>query len=418
MVLRMTEMDSRFSESATARDYGASSNGHASLYQVSLIGVLAQLSRHKWSIAKATAFALIAGIATSIIAPVRYTAATKIMPPHETPSVASMLVSQMAGSGTGSLAAVASGGLGLRNPNDIYVDLLKSRPVADALIQEFGLIGEYRSPDMTAARKKLAERTAIISEKSGLIVISVTDGDKVKAASIANAYADQLRSLTKTLAVTEASQRVLFYEEQLKHAKDDLVSAELVYQEVQRKSGLVQLDAQAKSVIESLAALRAEVAAKQVEVQALRSFSTGRNPDLQLAEQQLFSLQGEAARMEHPNRSSVIGNLGLEDVPGAGMDYLRAQHEVAYRQGLFDLLIKQYDAARMDESKDAAVIQVVEAAIPADRRTSPHRAMIVLLFPMIGIVGACAFSLLNDYIQRNKEISGALSELRAALVGK
>src|SRR6202034_1243746 len=111
--------------------------------------------------------------------------------------------------------------------------------------------------------------------------------EKKRAAAMANAYTNELRLLTKTLAVTEASQRRLFYEDQLKQAKDALILAELAFQQVQQEKGLVQLDAQAKTMIESLAALRAQVAAKQVEVQALRSYSTERNPDLELAEREL-----------------------------------------------------------------------------------------------------------------------------------
>ena len=168
--------------------------------------------------------------------------------------------------GAGSLAAVAGGGLGLKNPNDIYVGLLNSRPVADAIIQQFDLANVYHAKDMTAARKRLASYTEVVSEKNGFIAVSVTDKDKRRVAEMANAYTDELRILTKTLAVTEASQRRLFYEDQLKQAKEALFRAEVSFQQVQQSKGLVQLDAQAKAMIESLAVLRAQVAAREVEV--------------------------------------------------------------------------------------------------------------------------------------------------------
>ena len=215
---------------------------------------------------------------------------------------------------------------------------------------------------MTKARKKLAGYTEVTSEKNGFITVSVTDKDKKRVAEMANAYTDQLRILTKTLAVTEASQRRLFYEEQLKQAKEALVAAELAFQQVQQQKGLVQLDAQAKAMIESLSALRAQVAAKQVEVQALRSYSTEQNPDVQLAERELTSLQAEEARLEQSNHAPGIAGLGLGNVPAAGLEYLRAAHELQYQQALYDMLMKQYDAAKLDESKEAAIIQVVEPA--------------------------------------------------------
>jgi len=205
----------------------------------SFIDMLTQIARQKWLVATVTAISMAVGLIVAFLLPVRYTAVTKLMPPQQTQSSGMMMVNQMMGGGASSLAAMAGGGLGLKNPNDIYIGLLKSRPIADGIIQKFGLVGVYHSKDMTAARKKLAGYTEITSEKSGMLAVSVEDKDKKRAADMANAYTDQLRILTKTVAVSEASQRRLFYEEQLQQAKDSLVQAEVSFQQVQQKKGLV-----------------------------------------------------------------------------------------------------------------------------------------------------------------------------------
>jgi tyrosine-protein kinase Etk/Wzc len=271
---------------------------------------------------------------------------------------------------------------------------------------------------MTAARKELADNTVITSEKKGFITVSVTDKDKKCVAEMANAYTDQLRILTKTLAVTEASQRRVFYDEQLQEARETLLAAELAFQQVQQQKGLVQLDAQAKAMIEGLAALRAQVAAKQVEVQTLRSYSTEQNPDVQLAERQLTSLQAEEARLEQGNHSPGIAGLGLGNVSSAGLEYLRAEHELAYRQALFDMLMKQYDAARLDEAKEAAIIQVLEPAIEPDHKTSPARAKLVLIFALVGFFAGCLLAILLWWIelkQSDQIVAKQFEELRYAL---
>jgi uncharacterized protein involved in exopolysaccharide biosynthesis len=199
------------------------------------------------------------------------------------------------------------------------------------------------------------------------------------------------------------------------------VDAEVSFQKVQQSKGLVQLDAQAKAMIEGLALLRAQVAAKEVEVQALRSYATEHNPDLELAERELSSLRGEAGQLEQRNHSSGFADLGLGDVPGAGMEYLRAEHDVKYRQTMFDLLIKQYDAARLDEAKDAAIIQVVEPAIAPDRKSSPKRALIVFLLTTAGLFAAGLVVLLawwNKSAQSDPRTASQLSGLRHAVTGK
>ena len=421
MVLAMTGKDFSIEETAEAMDGASLSEAPSDGYKVSLIDVLTQLAYRKWLIAKVTGIVMLAGVVLALVQPVRYTATTKIMPPQQTQSGASMIMNQLTGAGGGSLAALAGGGLGLKNPNDIYIGLLTSRPIADAIIQKFNLANEYHAKDMTAARQGLAGNTMVTSEKNGFISVSVTDKDKKRVAEIANAYPDQLRILTKTLAVTEASQRLVFYEEQLKQAKEALVAAELAFQQVQQQKGLVQLDAQANAIIGGIAALRAQVAAKQVEVQALRSYSTEQNPDVQLAERQLTSLQAEESRLEQSNHSPGIAGLGLGNVPAAGLEYLRAAHELAYRQTLFDMLIKQYDAARLDEAKEAAIIQVVEPAIEPDHKSSQKRALIVLLFTIVGFFAGCTLALLRrwrDIVQSDPDVARKIEGFRYALTGK
>jgi tyrosine-protein kinase Etk/Wzc len=356
------------------------------------------------------------------VLPVRYTATTKILTPQQTASTASLLMNQFASAGSSSLVAMAGQGLGLKNPNDMYVGMLKSRPVADALIHKFSLAALYHAKDMTAARKKLADRTTVVSEKEGFIAISVSDPDKKRAAELANDYTQELRTVTKDLAVTEASQRRLFYEGQLNEAKSALVGAEMAFQLVQqKKGGLVQPDAQAKAVVEGLAALRAQTSAKQVELETLRSYSTEHSPEVQITERELSSLQGETAHMEERSRASGFGDLSLHDVPGAGMEYLRAEHELRYRQAIFDLLMKQYDAARLDEAKEAAVIQVVEPAIEPDRRSSPHYRSTLLICAVGGIIIGVFLALLSwwkELIRSDPYFTQQLEGLKHAIAGR
>jgi uncharacterized protein involved in exopolysaccharide biosynthesis len=134
-------------------------------------------------------------------------------------------------------------------------------------------------------------------------------------------------------------------------------------------------------------------------LQALRSYATDRNPEVEIAQRELTSIQDEIARMESRSRASSLPDLGLQDVPGAGLEYLRAEHEVKYRQALFDLLIRQYDAARLDESKEPTIIQVMEPAIEPDRKSSPKRLLIVLAASVLGLFISCIFALVKYWFQ-------------------
>lgn len=382
------------------------------------IEVLTQLAESKQLIAKVTGTSILIGLIVCFALPVRYTAVTTIMPPKQTQSTTTFLNSQMAG---GSLADMAGGGGLLKDPNAIYIGLLKSRPIADTIIGKFCLTKVYRSRDMTAARKDLEDNTQVVSEKSTLISISVTDGDKKRAADMANAYTEQLRVLSKTISVTEASRRRLFFEEQLASQREALIAAEVAFQQVQQSKGLVHLDAQANVMIGSLAVLHGQIAAKEVDLQALRSYSTEHNPEVQLAERELSTMQGEAGQMEQHSQPTGYSDMGLKDLPKAGLDYVRAERELQYQQSFFDLLLRQYEAARLDEAKEAAVIQVVEPAIEPDRKSAPKRIAILLLSTSIGLfLGFVLARMLNSIKVElsDPERARALRKLRCAFIGQ
>jgi uncharacterized protein involved in exopolysaccharide biosynthesis len=374
------------------------SAGQRSTGGVTFIELMVMLALRKRLIAAATGIGILVAVLVSLLLPIRYTSTTTIMTPREAPSLTALFTSngQLANANLSSLASLAGPGMLMRNPNDLYIGFLQSRPVVDAIIDQFGLMKLYRSADRTAARATLAKRTEIVSQKSGLLAISVTDSDKKRATAMASAYIAQLRALTQSIALSEASQRRLFYEDQLKRAKDDVVQAEFALQQVEQKSGIVQVNAQTSAIIGGLAGLRAQITAKEVEVQSLRSYSTDRNPQVQLAESELGSLREQMAIMEQRNPSKKPFDIGLGDIPTAGLDYLTAEHELLYRQTLFDLLLKLYDSARLDEAKEAAVIQTVEPAAEPDRKSSPKRKLIALCGLFCGFLVGCAMALLEQ----------------------
>ena len=361
--------------------------------EIDLLDLLIVLVTRKRLILGATlASAVLAGI-VSLLLPNRYTATTKILPPQQSQSASTMLLNQLAGGGMGSLAALAGGSLGLKNPSDIYVGILKSRTIQDDLIQKFELMRVYRDKRLVDTRKDLASYSDIISEKEGLISISVEDKDPHRAAAVANAYINELRRLTQHLAISEAGQRRLFFEEQVHQAREDLSSAEVALKETQQKTGMIQLDSQAKAVIEAIGTVRAQIAAKEVQLQAMRSFATDQNPQYILAEQQLSGLRTQLAKLES-QAGSGEGDpiLATSKVPAIALEYLRKYRDVKYYETIFELLAKQYEAAKIDESREAAVIQVVDEAVVPDKKSFPKPLLIIPIMTFVGFLCALMWS--------------------------
>lgn len=350
------------------------------------------LARHKYRILAITAVAAITGLLVSFLIPNSYKSEVSILPPQQNQSSAAMMISQLASSGAGSLAAVAGKDLGLRSPSDVFIGMMKSRLVADSLIERFDLVQAYHAKRPSDARKDLKDATDISMTKEGLLTVTVEDHDAKRAAAIANAYVEELHKLTQNLAITEASQRRLFFQQQLQRAKDDLAAAEVQLKDLQQRTGMIQLDSQAKATIEQIGMMRAQIAAKEVQLQAMRSFATEQNPDYVVIQQEVAGLKTQLAKMEN-QQSDREGDplVTTSKIPGVAMEYVRQLREVKYREAVFELFAKQFEAAKIDEAKQAALIQVVDPAIPADRKSAPKRAIITLIVALVAMIVTTAW---------------------------
>jgi uncharacterized protein involved in exopolysaccharide biosynthesis len=259
--------------------------------------------------------------------------------------------------------------------------------------------------------RDLESLTEIIAGKDGVISVSVEDRDPGRAATIANAYVDELTKLTKTLAVTDAGKRRLFFEQEVRTANDDLAAAEQALKHTEETTGLIQLDNQSKVMLQSYADLRAQVAAREVQVQSMRSYATSENPDLIRAEQELSALRSQVARFEGGEGGHSSANIALSKVPSAGLEYVRKLRDVKYREALLELLTKQYEIARIDESKDASFIQVLDQAVAPERKSRPHRSIIVLLATLLAFQSSLVLAYLAESLQRAKEDPRHLARL-------
>ena len=353
---------------------------------------------------------LVAAIAALIVAfllPKQYTAKALVMPPTQSQSsMSGMLLGQL-----GSIAGMGAKDLGLKNPTDLYVGILHSRTVADSLIQQFHLEQLYGKKDLTDVRTKLKDRTEIVATKESMISIAVTDRDPKRAADMANAYVSQLQRLSNTLAVTEAAQRRVFYEQQLQQAKNQLGDAEIALKQTQEKTGVLEINSQARAIIDAIADVKGQIAAKEVKIQSMRAYVTEQNPELKAQEQELAAMQTQLQKLEKQQPQSA-GDIAIPStaLPEVGLEYIRRYRDVKYYETVYQLIAKQYELARMDEAKEAGLVQVVDSAVVPDKKSWPPRLLIVLLAGVAAFLLACGW-----VIARNASRRASQSEFGQAL---
>ena len=332
--------------------------------------------------------------ATLLMTPI-FTATTAILPPQQSQSTASALLGQLGG-----LAGIAGAAAGIKNPSDLYVGMLKSRTVADAMIARFDLVNYYEAELTQDARKSLEGVSSFTAGKDGIITISVDDKDPELAAKMANAYVEELNKLTEVLAVTEASQKRLFFERQMVDARDRLVAAEIEARSAMERGGLASIDAQGQAMIEVTARLRGQISVKEVEIGAMRAFAAEENPRLKAAQQELLALQTELARIEG---ASALRDTQVGGESSAGATNLQLLRNVKYYETLYQMLAQQFELAKIEEAKDSALIQVLDTAIPPERKSKPKRALIVILAVLAAGFVAVLIAFMKEAAQRAAE---------------
>lgn len=387
---------------------------------IELFDLLLVIAREKKMILHATAAAAILSTVIALLLPGVYSARAVILPPQEDHS-------GLASSALGALAELSSAGnsgglgnaLGLKSPSDIYIGMLKSRSVADALIRRFQLQALYDTDSLVEARKELEKQVSVTNGTDGLISVEVEDKDAQRAADIANAYVEELEKLTRHVAITEAAQRRLFIEYQIKQAQDKLVQAEDALRQTQERTGVIDLDNQGKAIIEAVAAIKAQAVAKEVHISTLQSFSAPGNPDLIRARRELSGLNAQISKFELGNLSGngdIMVSTGK--MPEAVLEYLRKLRDVKYQQAVYEMLAKQYEVARVDETRNSVVIQVVDPAIVLDEESGPRRSLIVLLATAFTLILAVMWAFARRGLarmQQGSEPNARWIELRELL---
>ena len=303
----------------------------------------------------------LAALGYSFTIPPTYTAKTQFLPPQQQQSSAASMLASL-----GALGGLSGAATGLKSPADQYIAFMKSVSVQDALIERFKLVEKYEAKLKTDARMALTGSVRIASGKDGLISVEVDNKDPKFAADLANAHVDELRSLLARLAVTEAQQRRMFFEKQLQITKENFTKADLALKSSGINSSVLKTSP--ASAVEAVARLKAGISVQEVKLGTMRNYLTESSPDFKQALSELASLKSQLAKAEKEEPASKDAS-----------DYVARYREFKYQETMFELFARQFELAKVDESREGAVIQVLDVAEPPERKAKPKKALIAVI---------------------------------------
>ncbi|CAN1487330.1 KpsE Capsule polysaccharide export protein [Burkholderiaceae bacterium] len=368
--------------------------------EISLIDLAIALGEEKATILKVTGLFTAVAVVVALLLPNIYTAKTVMMPPQQQQSGAASALASLGG-----LAGLAGAAAGIKSPDEMYVAFMQSEGLQKSIIEKLKLQERYEVKTIFDTRNKLKENVRISSDKkSGLITIEADDKDPGFSAQLANLHVDELRVLLGRLAVTDAQQRRMFYEQQIKKVQAELAEAEQSFRQAKAQSGMQVTAVLAESGVRASAELRGQIAAREVQMSAMSRFATAQNPDVQRLGSELSALRGQLAKLEQ-------GSGVVEAATPLQQQAVKSYRDVKVQEAMLEVLIKQYELARVDEAKEGPLLQQLDMATAPERKAKPKRAVVVLVATFGGLLLGMLLAFVRRAVRKAAESSQGSSQM-------
>jgi uncharacterized protein involved in exopolysaccharide biosynthesis len=362
--------------------------------EVNFMDLLLVVAKYNRFIIMVTLLAAVLSIIYVMQATRVYTAKTVILPPQQESSASSALLASIAG-------GMMGGGSSMAASTNQTLGVMASRTLADAVIQRYNLQSYYKQKSMTQTRSVLWEATKLKADKAGFITLQFSDTNPRLAATIANAFVEELVKLNYTFALTNASRRRLFLENQVTLVRQKLGSAELEVKQMQEKTGMIALDKQTSLAIQGIANLRSQIVSREADLSAMHAYATERNPSYQQLKEVIAGLRIQLRKLEQTGgyeQGSVMVPTGK--LPEKGLQFARAMRGLAEQEAIYAMLSKQLEAARIDEAKDAVLIQVIDRAVEPEFPSKPVGLLVLIISTVLGFVFGVIMSFVREASSR------------------
>lgn len=366
---------------------------------IQLLDVLQTLAENARLLIFGPILVALLALGMSFLSSPSYEATTTIMTPQQSQGGAAAALAQLS-----ALAGMAGmNGAGGSSPGGAatHIGLLMSRSVADRMIDRFTLMKAKNVKTREDARDILERITRVTPRKDGLITIAVVTFDPKLSAAMANTYVEELSLLSDRLAVTEAQKRRQFLEKEIAKVKENLAKAETALGGAGISVNTLKFNPEAMG--QGIATLRAQIMAKELQLTSMRGYLTEYSPSFRLARQELSALRAQLGKYENTQPA------------GDNAEYVNRFREFKYQEALFEQLSRQYELARLDELRDG-LIQVVDVAVPPQRKSNLHKAIIALLAWLASGLVLLAFVFVRHALKRageNADNARKLATIRA-----
>jgi capsule polysaccharide export protein KpsE/RkpR len=352
---------------------------------------------------RAAGIVFVLSLVVVLLLPKEFESSARIMPPESGSNSAAMLAA-LIGRGSsagpaGGLAGLAGSLLGAKNNGALFIALLHSGTISGHLIDRFDLQRVYHKRYRDSTAKRLAHLTKITEDtKSGVITIVVTDEKRERARDLAQAYLDELNNLVARVNTSSARREREFIEQRLHTVQIELQRAQLELSDYSSKKTAIDIKEQTRATVEAGAKLEGQLIANETELDSIRQIYGDQNIRVRAAQARNATLRRELERANGQPEEETVADAthpypALRQLPQLAVQWANLYRNVRIHETVFDLLSEEYETARIEEVKSIPAVSVIDSPGLPERKSGPHRVLIVLTATTLSLIIAALFLL-------------------------
>jgi tyrosine-protein kinase Etk/Wzc len=289
--------------------------------------------------------------------------------------------------------------------SDLYVTILKSRTMAIHIINKFELKVLYKSKSLETTIKTLKRRTEIESNKDGTITIRfIAKKDPILASEVVKSYVAELDSINQHIRKRKAANIIESTQGQRVIINGELEKAEKQLISFQKNNHSISLPDETAAALNGMAELIAQRMALQIQLGSIRR-TVGKNiSEINNLNAQIDEIDNTLKLIQYGNvqnkNSSFVPMFSLANAPKLLLEYAGLYRQVKVYETLSQILEQQYQQAKINEMRSTPTINVLDEAMPADRKVKPKRAIIVIMGVLLINMASLGTILIQDYMKR------------------
>ena len=217
----------------------------------------------------------------------------------------------------------------------------------------------------------IAER----GKQSGVIEVKLEGTDPQLTADTLNELGHEYIRQNVDRKAEEAEKTISFLEQNLPQIKRNLDEAETKYNQLRNTSGTINLDEEAKGLLQQAVDIEAKMMdAKSKREELLTRFSS-RHPVIVDLDAQLRILESQKAAIQEQ----------IKKLPSVEQDVISSMRDVKVGTEIYTSLLNTEQQLRLTKASKIGTARIIDEAVVPEKPVKPKRALIILVSLFLGL---------------------------------